>query len=436
MAGNHEDLKPGVVLNDRYVIVKRIGGGGMGHVYQAQDKRLSDRLVAVKEMIQTHTDETQKTKAVDDFLREAQLLASLDHPSIPTIFDYFIENGRYYLVMYCIQGKDLDIVMQQRKGRVDEETVTTWAIQVCDVLDYIHKQEPPIIYRDMKPSNLMLDEKRGKIMLIDFGIARFVAPTVKGVTAIGTMGYAPPELFSGKVESRSDLYSLGATLFHMLTGSDPQDNPLLIFDFNKHPRPRIINPAISREMDDILVRMVAHRPEDRPRSAADLKKELEEHMRRFTVGAPSESFPTGMVPCSACGGAVHPNDAFCAHCGAQSPGKVAGPVRAVKLITMDRGTDPHSFVVDGESNLIGRTDPHAQIFPEIDLTKYDTQTKVSRRHARIFKKGGAFFLEDLQSANGTSVNGGSALLPRQTHQLQTGDIVKLGETSLRVVLEN
>jgi serine/threonine protein kinase len=196
--GDSTQLTPGIVLHLRYEIVKRIGGGGMGSVYQARDKRRADRLCAVKEMIELFADESQRAKAVKDFTRDAQLLASLEHRSIPTIFDYFIEGGRYYLVMKFISGGDLADQMRKRGGRVDELTVTRWGIQVCDVLHYIHNQDPPIIYRDLKPANLMLDDKQGRIMLIDFGIARFVAPTQKDVTAIGTMGYAPPELFAGK----------------------------------------------------------------------------------------------------------------------------------------------------------------------------------------------------------------------------------------------
>ena len=207
---------------DRYLIVNRVGGGGMGSVYQARDKRLADRLCAVKEMIEMFADQSQRAKAVEDFKREAEVLAQLDHPSIPTVFDYFIEGGRYYLVMRWIGGGDLAEQMRLRGGIVEEVVVTKWATQICDVLHYIHSQKPPIIYRDLKPANLMLDDKNGRVMLVDFGIARIVRPTEKGVTAIGRWLRAA-ELFAGKVEPRSDVYSLGATVFHMLTGSDPQE---------------------------------------------------------------------------------------------------------------------------------------------------------------------------------------------------------------------
>lgn len=434
MKGFTEDLQPGTVLNDRYEIVKRIGGGGMGSVYNARDKRLSGRLVAVKEMIQQFSDEGQQKKAVDDFLREAELLASLDHPSIPTIFDYFIENGRYYLVMYFIQGRDLEAEMYRRGGRCDELTMTRWASQVADVLAYIHEMEPPIIYRDMKPANLMLDERRNKIMLIDFGIARFVAPSQKGVTAIGTMGYAPPELFSGKVEPRSDLYSLGATMFHMMTGSDPQDNPLLIFDFTKHPKPIKINPALSPEMDELIVKMVAHKPEDRPASAAALKKALDDHERRLSNPAAAVPVPAiSSALCSSCGGGMGAKDAFCPHCGAATGQRGGTHALSAKLATLNSPTS-HTFSIDKEDNLIGRADPNASIFPEVDLTVHDVQTKVSRRHARIFRQGDTFFIEDLGSANGTSVNGTLQLSPRAPQPLHNGDVVKLGETMLKVSL--
>src|SRR5215475_11674760 len=134
----------------------------------------------------------------------------------------------------------------------------------------------------------MIDARTNRVMLVDFGIARFVAPTQKGVTAIGTMGYAPPELFAGNVEKRSDIYSLGATMFHLLTGHDPQDNPLLIFDFTKNPKPRQINPAITLEMEEMICRAVEHKPENRFASASAFGESLKDHLRLFQEGKRSE----------------------------------------------------------------------------------------------------------------------------------------------------
>ena len=337
--------------------------------------------------------------------------------------------------MKYISGGDLADQMRKRGGRIDELTVARWGIQVCDVLHYIHNQDPPIIYRDLKPANLMLDDKQGRIMLIDFGIARFVAPTQKGVTAIGTMGYAPPELFAGKVQPRSDIYSLGATMFHMLTGSDPQDNPLLIFDFSKNPRPSQINPAITPEMDAIIMKTVAHRPEDRPLSGLELMRMFEEHERRLVnpQAAEFQSQGEATIFCGNCGQRIASDDVFCAHCGSRqrqaAPGRPSA--RLMILASNDAGV---SFVLDKDSHLIGRTDPHTGIFPEVDLSMYDPETKVSRRHARIYRQGQQFLIEDLSSVNGTTINGAIRLPPKQPRVLNSGDELKLGETTLKFML--
>ena len=484
-----QQLEPGTLLLDRYSIVHRVGGGGMGSVYQARDKRLAERLCAVKEMIEMFADQAQRAKAVEDFKREAEVLAQLDHPSIPTVFDYFIEGGRYYLVMRWIGGGDLADQMRLRGGIIEESIVTKWAIQICDVLHYIHQQRPPIIYRDLKPANLMLDDKTGRVMLVDFGIARIVRPTEKGVTAIGTMGYAPPELFAGKVEPRSDIYSLGATMFHMLTGSDPQDNPLLIFDFSKNPRPCQINSAISPEMERILMKSVAHKPEDRHSSALEFMRSLEEHSGRLesrprvdqprpsnvrprTPGAgasppvgsvarePRSSSPAGVaaggsapasgaaiewVFCGHCGEKIGADDVYCAHCGQRQPmagaaasgytGAASGGRITAQLLIVGTNDMVKPFTIDKESVLIGRTDPHTGIFPEIDLTMYDPETKVSRKHARIYRQGEQFLVEDLGSVNGTVVNsvtGGSIRLNAKAPRVLTaGDELKLGGTILQ-----
>ncbi len=429
-------LPPGTLLADRYKIVRRIGGGGMGSVYLAEDQNLANRKVAVKEMIEMFADDSARTKAIDDFKREAELLAQLDHPSIPTILQYFFDTarGRYYLVMKFIDGGDLAARQRAAGGKLDELTVTKWAIEVSDVLDYIHSQSPPIIYRDLKPANLMVDARTNRIMLVDFGIARFVAPTVKGVTAIGTMGYAPPELFAGNVEARSDIYSLGATMFHLLTGQDPQDNPLLIFDFAKNPKPRQVNPEITPEMEELLCRSVEYKPENRFASAKAFGDELVEHLRRMQGHAPImrqvdySAPPVPLQTCTNCGRELAAGDLFCAYCGRAQR-------TTAKLVVLGTNEMNVQFPLNAEGeSLIGRVDPNRGIRPEVDLSKYDPAARVSRRHAKIIVRESKFFIEDLGSANGTFINGSPKLPQGKLHALMSGDELKLGETLLKFVV--
>jgi len=449
-----KQLDPASVLNSRYEIVRRIGGGGMGAVYLAKDRNLGDAPRAVKEMVEAHLDPTQHEKAIGDFKRESLLLTSLEHPSIPTIYDYFYDEslGRFYLVMKFISGGDLASRLRTAPGgRIDEKTVTDWGMQAADVLEYLHSRPKPIIYRDLKPANLMIDGNSGRIMLIDFGIARWVKREEKGVTAVGTMGYAPPELFGGRVEPRSDVYSLGATLFHLLTGSDPQDNPLLIFDFQKNPRPRQIAPSISSEMETILMRSVEYKPEDRFHSAGAMRDALAIHLEKImdgqlTFGAAStqiggETVQVQTVYCGFCGGRIAADDIFCAHCGARQPmaglGSGATLMAArptAKLVVAGTAELDASFILQKDNNLLGRTDPHSNVFPEIDLSKFDPETKVSRRHARIWREGETFLVEDLGSVNGTVINDSVRLAPRQPRVLDSGDKLRLGETTLHFLL--
>jgi serine/threonine-protein kinase len=447
-------LEPGTVLYNRYEIVKRIGGGGMGAVYYAKDRNLGDAPRAVKEMIQTHLDESQQEKAVADFRRESMLLASLEHPSIPTIYDYFYDDtaSRFYLVMKYISGGDcLARLRKAPMNRLDELTVAEWGQQAADVLEYLHNQRPPIIYRDLKPANLMIDGNSSRIMLIDFGIARWVAPQEKGVTAVGTMGYAPPELFSGKAEARTDIYGLGATMFHLLTGSDPQDNPLLIFDFTKNPTPRQINPAVSNEMEWILMKAVEYEPERRFRTAAEMRDTLVQHIERVRAGAVTYGVVRGAqeqtartmaverVFCGFCGKSISSEDVFCPHCGARQPIAAASAAlrtaRATARLVVTGTTElDATFLLNKETNLVGRTDPQSNIFPDIDLSRFDPETKISRRHARVWREGDTFLVEDLGSVNGTVVNEAVRLGPRQPRPLANGDRLRLGETTLHFLL--
>ena len=457
-------LKPlpeGTVLNGRYEIVRKIGGGGMGAVYLASDNNLGGVLRAVKEMVQAHIEEEQQEKAINDFKRESMILSTLDHPSIPTIYDYFFDagEGRFYLVMKYISGGDLASKLRTApEGKIDELTVTEWAIQITDVLNYLHNQPTTIVYRDLKPSNIMLDGNSGRVMLIDFGIARNISQREeKGVTAVGTMGYAPPELFSGNVEPRSDIYSLGSTIFHLLTGADPQSNPLLIFDFQKNPRPRQINSRLSDQMERILMRSVEYNAEARFGSAAEMKAVLEEHLAKLRTGnvtygvseAPvSVSLANQSVFCGFCGQRIVATDLFCAFCGAKQPIAQQG----VHSEIYQKGAAPTArLVIEGTSelsapiyalhkdeNLIGRRDPMSNIFPEVDLSKFDPQTKISRRHAKIWRDGTAFMLEDLGSSNGTMIEGAThnvfRLPAHQPYKLSSGDRIKIGDTRLHFVV--
>ncbi|HEX9963029.1 MAG TPA: protein kinase, partial [Pyrinomonadaceae bacterium] len=389
------------------------------------------------------------------------LLTSLEHSSIPTIYDYFYDEkeGRFYLVMKYISGGDLAARLRSSpEGRVDEASVTEWAIQVADVLDYLHNRQPPIVYRDLKPSNIMIDGNSGRVMLIDFGIARWVNKEEKGVTAVGTMGYAPPELFSGNVEARSDIYSLGSTMFHLLTGADPQNNPLLIFDFHKNPRPRQINPQLSDQIEQILMRSVEYNADKRFVSAGEMRDVLIKHLDnlkagRLTYGLGDKQLITAEnepVFCGFCGQKIVASDMFCPFCGAKQPlaqaaaqkavfAPPAAPKRTARLYIVDTtDLDTPIFSLEKDTSLIGRRDPMSNIFPEVDLSKFDPQTKISRRHARIWREGDTFMVEDLGSSNGTILltkqSDPVRLLPQQPRTLTHGDKLKLGDTTLHFVL--
>ncbi|MBC7901090.1 MAG: protein kinase [Saprospiraceae bacterium] len=453
-------LTEGTVLNTRYEIVRKVGGGGMGAVYLASDNNLGGVLRAVKEMVQAHIEDEQQEKAINDFKRESMILSTLDHAAIPTIYDYFYDEKemRFYLVMKYISGGDLSSRLRSApEGKIDEKCVTEWAIQIIDVLHYLHNQPTTIVYRDLKPSNIMIDGNTGRIMLIDFGIARSIhQKEEKGVTAVGTMGYAPPELFSGNVEPRSDIYSLGSTMFHLLTGADPQSNPLLIFDFQKNPRPRQINPQLSDQMERILMRAVEYNADSRFSSAAEMQSVLEEHLANIKTGnltygitevPASVSLANQNVFCGFCGQRIVATDLFCAFCGAKQPIAQQGvhsEIYAQAALTaklLIEGTSEllaPTFSLQKNETLVGRRDPMSNIFPEVDLSKYDPQTKISRRHARIWRDGNSYLVEDLGSSNGTILASGTSdslrLPPHKPHVLASGDKIKIGDTTLFFII--
>jgi serine/threonine-protein kinase len=275
-------LEPGTILRDRYEILGLIGQGGMGAVYKAADKRLPGRVCAIKE---TWPPPGLGAEAVADtreqFLREASTLARLDHPNLPKVSDYFTlvppeqPFSRDYLVMDYVAGQDLEQIAQQarREGRfLDEREVLGWMEQLCDALCYLHSQDPPVIHRDVKPANVKLTPE-GRIKLVDFGLVKPLDPTdpktVTGLRGIGSLPYTPIEQYAGELghtDRRSDLYSLGATLYHLLTGLAPANAQERFLDSEALRRPREVNPAISPALERAVLAAMALHPKDRPAS--------------------------------------------------------------------------------------------------------------------------------------------------------------------------
>lgn len=264
----HGPLPVDTVLEGRYKIIKLVKSGGMGAVYKADDMKLKN-ICAVKELIPTYESIKKQKKFEKWFDREAELLAKLDHANLPNVSDYFVADDRYYLVMSFIEGDDLETILKKEGNPgLPEDRVIDWSIQILKVLDYLHNLTPAIIYRDIKPANIMV-HKDGRAMLIDFGIARTLkhdSETVK--TKIGTPHYSSHEQCLGKPEPRSDIYSLGATMHHLLTGVLPKQ---FTFEFAS---PSNFVDTVSPQLENIVMKSVQVEPDDRYSSAKEMYRAL------------------------------------------------------------------------------------------------------------------------------------------------------------------
>jgi serine/threonine protein kinase len=305
----HQGLEPGTLLRDRYEILCLIGQGGMGAVYKAADRRLPGRECAIKEIWPPPGVSAEALdQAREQFLREASTLARLDHPNLPKVSDYFAAvptaegaqavtalasqvpgepvpagSGRDYLVMDYVPGQDLHQLVQsaRREGRfLDERDVLSWMAQLCDGLDYLHGQVPPVLHRDVKPGNIKLTPN-GRIKLVDFGLVKPLDPedpkTLTGLRGIGSLPYTPIEQYAGELghtDTRSDLYSLGATVYHLLTGRPPASAQERFLDPQVLVPPRQINPGISPAVERAMLAALALHPKERPESVAAWSKML------------------------------------------------------------------------------------------------------------------------------------------------------------------
>lgn len=268
-------LQPGSKLNGRYEIQAVLGEGGMGFVYLALDQTLGGKKVAVKEMAVHIARPDDKARALRQFREEAHLLASLEHPRLVPVSDFFQESDNAYLVMAFVDGQTLAQAMHAPGLTVSE--MVTWIDQIAEVLEFLHEQEPPVLFRDLKPSNVMLN-RRGQVRLIDFGIARTLEAgqsTSTFLKGAGTAEFAPVEQFGGRgTDARSDIYSLGATMYNLLTGDLPPISVDVMAGEAEAAAPRAVNPAIPAALTAIIVRAMALRKEDRYPTVSALRADL------------------------------------------------------------------------------------------------------------------------------------------------------------------
>jgi hypothetical protein len=508
----YEFLPIGYMLRGRYRVLRVIGGGGMGAVYKAEDTKQDALQVAVKEMrtdmeTASHSNNSGQTEEerarereerrqlLEAFRREAQILSDLKHHNLPRVTDFFTEGGRPYLVMDLIPGESLEKRLDRLRGQpMEESEALQYGIQVCHVLSFLHVQEPAIIFRDVKPANIMI-MPNGQIKLIDFGIARtYKEGKRRDTMSMGTAAYAPFEQFGkGQTDARSDVYSLAATLFHLLTGRPPTPatTPTNLRDYN---------PKLSAGTESTIIKAMARDMDSRPQTSAAFEAELRRCLgvayeapvlEEPGRGAPSNSaainqptplnriqpLPAGMstaaaaagvgvgvgmgavpgrppVPISSIGqpGAITGGHGtgtgadgglrVCMVCGASNQTKahfcgrcgasLAGRPPGKLQVLGPNGVLWERRILENPFN-IGRRSLSRQIFPHLDLTYNDPAAYVSRQHARMIADAGGYFIEDLGSANGSYLND-RRLPPGVPTRLRNGDRVRIGKVQLNFIL--
>ncbi len=440
--------------NDSYTILNLIGRGGMGVVYRV--RRVSDGTIwALKEMRpadETNAEELAEVRQL--FLQEVELLQSLSFPNLPVVIDLFEYEGRPTMVMEFVPGKTLEAIIRDTNAPLLEQQVIGYGIQLCRVLHYLHTRQPPIIYRDLKPANVIVTPD-GVLKLVDFGVARkHKVGKSKDTIAMGSAGYAPPEQYGkGQTDARSDIYALGATMLHLLTAMPPV--PL------QPPRKGEIvriNRSVAPETETIIIRAMSLEREKRFATCAELEQALHKQLKspfvdptlhmaplppikppvveQVPVAVPlppsSPQPPVGLV-CERCGRLNKVQARFCAGCGA--PLHQGAPVVGAERPTLPPARlivrSPYrtwEVKLDHKLVRIGRRDPRQAHFPELDLAEHDRGI-ASRLHAIIERRGDQYTLTDQQSTNGTQING-KLIPPKVPQPLKSGDLIKIGDVEM------
>ncbi len=280
-------LDSGTVLRNRYEVLELVGQGGMGAVYKASDRRLEGRVCAVKEILphlsENSTSEAELEQLTEQFRTEASILARLDHPNLPKVSDYFANGNREYLVMDFVEGRDLQELVQEAQRRnefLTEAQVLAWSTQMLDALEYLHSQDPPVLHRDIKPSNIKVTP-RGDVKLVDFGLVKVLykddSRTVTVVHGRGTAAYTPLEQYGGDTsftDARSDIYSLGATLYHLLSGQTPVGARERFLQPGTLSSLRELNNAVSPRVERAIFCAMGMHPNERPGNAREFREML------------------------------------------------------------------------------------------------------------------------------------------------------------------
>ncbi|MGO8947907.1 MAG: serine/threonine-protein kinase [Ktedonobacterales bacterium] len=378
------------LLHTRYRVIRKLAQGGQSAVYAVIDTFSGNKQCAVKEMSEANLGPTEREKAVNDFLREADMLRTLDHPALAKVFDRFVDNHKHYLVMEYVLGHNLEDELIGAGHPLEWKRVLAWGVALCDVLAYLHSRTPPIIYRDLKPANVML-QPDGNIKLIDFGIARWLHPMrTHDTSKLGTDGYAPLEQYNARSEPRSDLYALGASLYHLLTGRVPEASPLRTAGRALTPV-RSVNPQVPEPLERVILCSLNLQAEDRFTDARQMRAALEwaalpesqrhdnvsaDHMPGIPAPAP---WATGHPSSAGNGGAVLSGVNTLGRTGAVA----ASPKLQVRPLRLDAGyleADDVAVLLlevtnQGGSSLRGRTETNLaclSVEPEILDTKTAT----------------------------------------------------------------